>query len=511
MILDQLIVLFGEQGAKDVLKSVKDIDKAVSKSLTSFAKAKAKASVIEAKAVAQVDSIAKSASIRLHKESIKQQDSHIKLYKQYSKWKEKNARDTKRRAKDEERSEQRLEKARIDRRRKEIMYANMFDKIERKDVLDSEQAHNELINQRILLIGKLGATALIVGKSMQKMYGYTGDATKRGLIYSGRYAQTGMSASQAESFDRAVQMQGGELGEGQSLLANITGQIGAMRYGDTGLVEKLGKYGIGGIGAHSKTEDVIRAISRRAQGMDAYAQQAMFQEFGLSDAVQRLIREGGLDKALAEGKTPLTTSDEQKKAYQERIEAERKTLQAQQEISTKLSSIDTLLSKLIQEYPTLTEAIKELTPLVASLAGIKIAETAFSKNGKASRLGDFLKTSLRWGSIATGLTVAGSIWGASEIADKYVSASYVSEQSKRNYVLGMGAGMAGWNEYRNANKVAPISNNSTVGDTTNNNQTYNNTTNYNVQGEPFMGGQSGMDILLGNAFPQNDTIINSVF
>lgn len=132
-------------------------------------------------------------------------------------------------------------------------------------------------------------------------------------------ASSGMSKAKAASLGVNLAAYGGSTNEALAFASGITGQIGAMRYGDASLVSALGQFGVTGIGAFSRTEDVIRKIAQRAQGMDVYAQEAMFNAANLPLSMRAAIRSGDENLMRLSAK-PTTELTEEEKAQLRQLE-----------------------------------------------------------------------------------------------------------------------------------------------------------------------------------------------
>ena len=130
-------------------------------------------------------------------------------------------------------------------------------------------------------------------------------------------ASSGMNKALAASLGVNLAAYGGSTDEALRVAAGITGQIGAMRYGDASLVSTLGQFGVTGIGAFTKTEDVIRKIAQRARGMDVYAQEALFNATNLPLAMRAAIRSGDENLMRLSTKAPSELTEEEKSQLRE--------------------------------------------------------------------------------------------------------------------------------------------------------------------------------------------------
>ena len=152
------------------------------------------------------------------------------------------------------------------------------------------------LSRGAMLAGGLGAGILGAGMLAKGTWDFTKDKLHSRVKNALSYLGTGTEPKYAVGLDKELYGYGGEKGEAIQLLSQLSAGIGSMRYGDTSLVQTLGTFGISGIGAHSKSKDILRAVWQRAQGMDEEEREAMFNALGFSQGVKNFMRKGSLSE-----------------------------------------------------------------------------------------------------------------------------------------------------------------------------------------------------------------------
>lgn len=311
-------------------------------------------------------------------------------------------------------------KARSKRVKQEIQELNTLDKAKKKvDKGSSSSGSSSSSNgsrrgggggssgsKTLGTVMKISVAVFAMAETLKAFYGYTKDINRRNIIYDSIRRQTGLDARTSEGFDVEVMKHGGSRMEGTKTLSNFNAAIGAMKYGDTGLINILGKYGIGGIHAGSSSEDVLRAVDQRSKGMDEKESQALFNELGLSDAIQRLIREGRINDAFT-GKDPVEISKESEEAFRSQTEADYSIEKFEEKLSTELSGIQKILADILAEFPyikTTWDGIRKILEIAFPAAAASLAYKAlFGAGGAAAGAG---ATGGTGAAVATSGTVA---------------------------------------------------------------------------------------------------------
>lgn len=362
MDVERFVILFGEEGAKKVLAQIEELDKR----LAAFAKKYVNDQV--------------QAEVNLEKFR-KRQISNLE------KFKDRAFKADKKRSRSlfEQENRQMTE---LNKRRKK--YTSDAQKSTTQTEAGAPSTRRESDWGRIKLLTAIYAIGrFVVGASR-----WLGSREKNARIYSGLYSQTGLPSNRAEAYDLAVRRMGGERGEGLKTLSGISSALGAMKYGDTSLIEVLGRFGIGGIHTGSSAEDVLRAVAEKASGMDAKSQQALFDALGLSDAQQLLIREaiktGNVSEVFKDSQSIVEWSTKLQEAFNKQIETEDHTykalVQATESATELQKALNNLENKITEEFPNLSLGFDYASnhPVetgVAAWLGLKFLKKAGARAG----------------------------------------------------------------------------------------------------------------------------------
>ena len=254
--------------------------------------------------------------------------------------KAKEAREEERKRLADEKERTRLEKASLDARASNIRKIASFFGLSRGAMLG----------------GAWGAAIMGAGMLAKGTWDFASEGTHRKRKRYGSYLGTGTTPEFAVGLDKELYSYGAEKGEAMQLLSQLSAGIGAMRYGDTSLVQTLGTFGIGGIGAHSKSKDVLRSIWQRAQGMDEEEREAMFNALGFSRGIKTFMRKGKISDIELE------------KITQEWTEKDTQTLKNMYEVENSIAIfVEKIAGNVGQIVNWLTNI--PLIPIVASQSG----------------------------------------------------------------------------------------------------------------------------------------------
>lgn len=193
------------------------------------------------------------------------------------------------------------------------------------------------LSRGAMLAGGLGAGILGAGMLAKGTWDFTKGRVHSRVKNALSYIGTGTAPKNVMGIDKALYGYGGEKGEAIQLLSQLSAGIGAMRYGDTSLVQTLGTFGISGIGAHSKSKDILRSVWQRAQGMDAEEQEAMFNALGFSQGIKNFMRKGSLselDLEAAASEWQKTDSETLKSMYDVENTIQRKVEEIASDVGT---------------------------------------------------------------------------------------------------------------------------------------------------------------------------------
>lgn len=197
------------------------------------------------------------------------------------------------------------------------------------------------------------------------------NATRRVASYVG----AGMSGARVEGLEGSLARWGGQLGEGLGTVRGINAQLGAMRFGDTSLVETLGRFGIGGIGTQSTPTDVLKAIMRRVQtlGKDSSESFALMSAMNFSDAMMKIMQEGD-EKALEREGVMLSVEEKILKTNQESFNSVRELEKATLDIAEKTNFIRDIRNLLIKQFPNAAASLDLVTSVGGGVAAGGIAK-----------------------------------------------------------------------------------------------------------------------------------------
>lgn len=345
-VLDNFIVLFGESGAKKLEKTIDNIGKAV---VNSVNKSIAAHKTLEQHRRNSIKNLTNANKLR------------HKLATESSKIEERTLRKTVPLGKqlvDALRNRDRLEKSisgsskntiKYQQKRNELAKENAkITDLEAKIRRQQSQEEERSLRRRNKIIVATAATVAMIGRSAFKEQKWAFDVRRDAARRVSAYQGTGMTARNVQGFDEYLGGFGGASGEGAQALRSLNAKIGAMRYGDTSLVQTLGTFGIGGIGAHSTPKDVLRAIMQRAQGMDAAESEAMFSAMGFDDAMKLMARKGdieGLEREADPYKFDKKQIELLQKTYQAEEDFNKKAIEAADKLSPIESAVNFLKEK----------------------------------------------------------------------------------------------------------------------------------------------------------------------
>lgn len=216
---------------------------------------------------------------------------------------------------------------------------------------------------------KIAGTASLlygIGRSAFGALKWTDNKTINATRRVASYVGAGMSGARVEGLEGSLARWGGQQGEGLGTVRSINAQLGAMKFGDTSLVETLGKFGIGGIGTQSTPTDVLKAVMRRVQtlGKDSSESFALMSAMGFSDAMMKIMQEGD-EKALEREGVMLSVEEKILKTNQESFNAVKELEKATLDIAEKTNFIRDIRNLLIKQFPNAAASLD----LVTSVGG----------------------------------------------------------------------------------------------------------------------------------------------
>lgn len=219
---------------------------------------------------------------------------------------------------------------------------------------------------------KIAGTASLlygIGRSAFGALKWTDNKTINATRRVASYVGAGMSGARVEGLEGSLARWGGQLGEGLGTVRSINAQLGAMRFGDTSLVETLGKFGIGGIGTQSNPTDVLKAVMRRVQtlGKDSSESFALMSAMGFSDAMMKIMQEGD-EKALEREGVMLSVEEKILKTNQESFNSVRELEKATLDIAEKTNFIRDIRNLLIKQFPNAAASLDLATSVGGGIA-----------------------------------------------------------------------------------------------------------------------------------------------
>ena len=229
-------------------------------------------------------------------------------------------------------------------------------KARQKEIEQRQKAEERAIKESILATKlKIAGTASLIygiGKTAFGAFKWTENKalnlTRRVASYTG----TGMTPSQVEGLEASLGRWGGQMGEGISTVRGLNAQLGAMTFGDTSLVENLGRFGIGGIGTQSTPIDVLKAVMRRVQtlGKDSKEAFALMSSLGFSDSMMKIMQSGD-EKALEKEGVALSISEKILKTNEESFKAQQDIAKATEKIVEQTNFIRDIKNLLVKQFP----------------------------------------------------------------------------------------------------------------------------------------------------------------
>lgn len=270
-------------------------------------------------------------------------------------------------------------------------------KAREKEQIERQKAEAQAIRDSAIATKlKIAGTASLlygIGRSAFGALKWTDNKTINATRRVASYVGAGMSGARVEGLEGSLARWGGQQGEGLGTVRSINAQLGAMKFGDTSLVETLGKFGIGGIGTQSTPTDVLKAVMRRVQtlGKDSSESFALMSAMGFSDAMMKIMQEGD-EKALEREGVMLSVEEKILKTNQESFDAQRELVKATLEISEKLNPLRELRNLFFKQFPNAAASLDLATSVGGGVA-----------------LGGILKYISNWRSSNTALSLTGNL------------------------------------------------------------------------------------------------------
>lgn len=291
------------------------------------------------------------------------------------------------------------------------------------------------------------ATAVLLGawKLGEKLYNWSSDTNRRAVQWGTVARTAGENQPFAQGMDFALQKFGGSMGEGISQVGNINAALGAMQFGDTGLMEVAGKFGVA-VNPMMSERDFFKTVANRAKGMTDRQQLAMFNAFGYSPAMQAMTREaittGDFDSVFDKYKeAPVYPSKENMQTVAGKVAAERSVFQAETDVASAMAPLQQFIDSVIAAEPALKMAkdvITSIAPMLAGLVGLKFFLNA--TRGAATTAA----TAAGSGAAGAAAGAAASGWRRIWAGAKNIGKRSLPWLGRAGKVAGRVAGPAGW-------------------------------------------------------------------
>ena len=402
MIIDQLIVAFKAEGADKLLNTIDTISKKVVSATNKAIMEEARLETQRAKTASLLKKTEIQEKLALFKIENEKSKSSLKILNAEAK---KDSDLSKRKIKNKKEEDDYFNKANkarqrqlieqqkahqqrdAQRKKREVEYQKWWEKAlakrDREEARQAKAREKEIANRSKLEAQAMRdsaiATKLKIAGTASLLYGIgrstfgalkwmdnkTINATRRVASYVG----AGMSGARVEGLEGSLARWGGQLGEGLGTVRNINAQLGAMRFGDTSLVETLGKFGIGGIGTQSTPTDVLKAVMRRVQtlGKDSSESFALMSAMGFSDAMMKIMQEGN-EKALEREGVMLSVEEKILKTNQESFDSIRELEKSTLDIAEKTNFIRDIRNLLIKQFPNVAASLDLATSVGGGIA-----------------------------------------------------------------------------------------------------------------------------------------------
>lgn len=213
-------------------------------------------------------------------------------------------------------------------------------------------------------LGKLGIAAY--GDYQNRM-----GRRSENLRYENLLMLSGVGNARARNYAARMVSLGGTTEGALGTLNALSAGLGGIARGDTGLLQTLGMYGIGGISPRTSPEQLINKIRDRVQRGDLNKNEinALLSQLPLDDAQKRAIMSSRAD--LFSGELGTFSVDERNIQALERNAIATESLRSSNEkVLTLFSPIDNKISGLIQSNSDLIAGIMINSNVAKELAGL---------------------------------------------------------------------------------------------------------------------------------------------
>lgn len=282
---------------------------------------------------------------------------------------------------------------------------------EEKAAAREAETRRKNFSNRVVAITKfLGKLGLATYGDYQTRMGLRSE----NLRYENLLMLSGIGNARARNYAAKMVSLGGSTEGALGTLNALSAALGGIARGDTGLLQTLGMYGIGGISPRTSPEPLINKIRARVQRGDLSRNEinALLSQLPLDDAQKRAIMSSRAD--LFSGELGAFSVDERNIQALEKNAIATESLRSSTEKALAfVSPIDNKISGLIQSNSELiagimvnSNAIKELAGLIPqigsslanSLSGIFGGAAAGAITSKFGKTWTYAKNLVKWGS-----------------------------------------------------------------------------------------------------------------
>lgn len=282
---------------------------------------------------------------------------------------------------------------------------------EEKAAAREAETRRKNFSNRVVAITKfLGKLGLATYGDYQNRMGLRSE----NLRYENLLMLSGIGNARARNYAAKMVSLGGSTEGALGTLNALSAGLGGIARGDTGLLQTLGMYGIGGISPRTSPEQLIDKIRARVQRGDLSRNEinALLSQLPLDDAQKRAIMSSRAD--LFSGELGAFSVDERNIQALEKNAIATESLRSSTEKALAfVSPIDNKISGLIQSNSELiagimvnSNAIKELAGLIPqigsslanSLSGIFGGAAAGAITSKFGKIWTSAKNLVKWGS-----------------------------------------------------------------------------------------------------------------
>lgn len=314
--------------------------------------------------------------------------------------------------------------------REKIRAAKEAAREEKAAAREAETRRKNFSNRAVAIAKFLGKLGLAAYGDYQNRMGLRSE----NLRYENLLMLSGIGNARARNYAAKMVSLGGSTEGALGTLNALSSSLGGIARGDTGLLQTLGMYGIGGISPRTSPEQLINKIRARVQRGDLSKNEinALLSQLPLDDAQKRAIMSSRTD--LFSGELGAFSVDERNIQALERNAIATESLRSSTEkalalfspVDNKISGLIKSNSDLIAGMMTNSNAVKELAGLIpqigSSLANSLSGALAGALSGalatKAKSIWDGIKNvgSKVGGSIARGGAFVSKLLGGATLA-----------------------------------------------------------------------------------------------